>query len=155
MAFEDLSTYSENDVGGYLDIAPDTKVTWVNLPRNADAFLYKDKGVDHFAGNFTHKIETQFTSYEVAVYGICDAWLLANDVTGKVAIQGAGGDMLEFRHSREATGRFGPLGSCCRRCCLLCDNREKRSSGHFDGLYSYRLAFGAVTGHVGCKYRCG
>ena len=100
MAFEDLSAYSINDAGGYLTISPDTKVTWADLPRNVNAFLYKDKGVNHFAGNFTHRIETQFTGWGVTNYGQVECWMIANAATGRKAIIDAGGDCLHFTHEK-------------------------------------------------------
>ncbi|MHC4636082.1 MAG: hypothetical protein ACYTBP_01610 [Planctomycetota bacterium] len=103
MVFEDLSTYMLNDVGEFFDVNPDTKVTWTDLPRNQDAFLYSDKGVNHFAGDFTHQIETQFSSWGVGAYGMCHAWMLANATTGPKAIIDAAGDMLAFRHIRETS----------------------------------------------------
>lgn len=51
MAIEDFTTYTEVDPNSHITIDSAAKITqW--LDRNEDAYLYKDKGVDHFPGDF-------------------------------------------------------------------------------------------------------
>jgi hypothetical protein len=80
-AYEDLSGYTEDDAGGYLTIAT-TKVTWASLPRNVDAYLYKDKTANFFTGDFIHEFKAEFTSSAQGDYGICTSWMIANQTDG-------------------------------------------------------------------------
>lgn len=47
----DLSTYTENDPGGYISVSS-TKATVTNMPRTVDSYLYEDYGADAFSDNF-------------------------------------------------------------------------------------------------------
>jgi len=64
---EDLSAWTEEDAGGYLNVSPNTKVTATNLPGNATAYLYKDFSADHF-GDFVHTLEFQVTAADLGGY---------------------------------------------------------------------------------------
>lgn len=63
MVYEDFTTFTEFDEGGDVTVDSATKVSWVSLlSRSETAYLYKDKGIDHFDGDFTHKFELQFSN---------------------------------------------------------------------------------------------
>jgi len=55
MAKEDFTTYTEVDPNSRITKTAD-RVTWTDLTRKEDAYVYKDKGVDHFNGDFEHLI---------------------------------------------------------------------------------------------------
>jgi hypothetical protein len=79
MAYEDFTTFTESDEGNDVTIDSATKVSWVNLYVNQQtAYLYKDKGVDHFSGDFTHKFELYFS--ELGYFHTLTHWMLANIV---------------------------------------------------------------------------
>lgn len=79
MSVEDLTTYTEVDPGTYLSVTS-SRSTFTNMTQAIDAYVYKDKGVDHFDGNFEHLI----TVYQGQTENIGDPyvthWCLANMV---------------------------------------------------------------------------
>ena len=79
MSYEDFTTYTEFDEGNDVTVDSATKVSWVDLlTRIHTAYLYKDKGVNHFSGDFVHKFEIFFSavgSTQMPVH-----WMLANSV---------------------------------------------------------------------------
>jgi hypothetical protein len=91
MAIEDLTTYTEVDPNSKITVtAP--KSAWAALPRNADAYVYKDKGAAHFGGNFEHLIDINVSSAQQDGFVVC--WTLANLVNDWKGIDDAGGDLL-------------------------------------------------------------
>lgn len=95
MAYEDFTGFTEFDEGGDVTVDSATKVSWAVLrSRFETAYLYKDKGVDHFSGDFTHKFEVQFSGHSGAIYS--HYWMLANSIGDAKAIADAGGDALTF-----------------------------------------------------------
>ena len=77
MAYEDFTTFTESDEGSDVTVENATKVSWINLrTKDQTAYLYKDKGVNHFAGDFTHKFEIQFSN--VGDQQTCTYWMLSN-----------------------------------------------------------------------------
>jgi hypothetical protein len=57
MPLEDFTTYTEVDPNNRFTVTA-TKVDVVGLERNEDAYVYADKGVDHFDGDFEILFET-------------------------------------------------------------------------------------------------
>jgi len=57
MALENFTTYTEVDPNNRYTVTA-TKVDVVGLERNEDAYVYADKGVNHFDGNFEILLET-------------------------------------------------------------------------------------------------
>ena len=99
--YEDFDTdYTEVDPATYLALT-DTRVTYAALPRNVDAYTYRDKGAGHFSGDFEHK----FTG--VASAGITSGWVawwaLANLVDDWKGIDDANGDLLSISAAATAT----------------------------------------------------
>lgn len=79
MAYEDFTTYTEFDESGDITVDSATKVSWVNLKSIQDTgYLYKDKGVNHFSADFTHKFEIQFSN--VTDTAVLFNWMLANAI---------------------------------------------------------------------------
>jgi len=77
MAYEDFTTYTEVDPNSHIGLVGTSHVdfqAWMN----EDAYLYKDKGVDHFGTSWEHKIDvkyvSQLTSHAAAL------WMLSNDI---------------------------------------------------------------------------
>lgn len=77
MGYEDFTTYTEVDPNNHITVTA-SKVTFTDLARNEDAYIYKDYGVDHFNGDFTHKFEIAYT--EVTDNGVVGFWNMANAV---------------------------------------------------------------------------
>jgi len=73
-ADEDLTTYTENDTGGYLTVTAD-KVAVASMPRTADSWVNYDFASAYFQ-DFTHTFELTVASTSAAdsgmeIYGIC------------------------------------------------------------------------------------
>lgn len=61
MIFEDFTTYTEVDAVGNITVTP-SKIDYDDLGRNEESYVYKDKGVNHFSGDFELLFETQLKS---------------------------------------------------------------------------------------------
>lgn len=61
--FEDFTTYTEIDPNGRLSQTATTS-SYTSLTRNEDAYLYLDKGLGHFDGDFTHYLAINYTSQD-------------------------------------------------------------------------------------------
>lgn len=81
---EDFSTYTEVDPGSTIS-KTSTRVTYASLnTRNTDSYVYADKGVAHFAGNFTHLVTVNVSASDNAAQSY--SWMLANTVNDALAI---------------------------------------------------------------------
>ncbi len=91
MAFEDFTTYTEVDLN--LKIAVTSRrVTWTLLRRNEEGYVYKDKGVANYDGNFVFLLTFRVTGGNAG--GITRFWALANLVDDSQGIRTANGDAL-------------------------------------------------------------
>jgi len=85
--YEDFTTYTEVDPNSHIGLVGTNHVdfqAWMN----EDAYLYKDKGVDHFGTSWEHKIDvkyvSQLTSHAAAL------WMLSNDIDDLYGLYSAG-----------------------------------------------------------------
>ena len=94
MGYENFTTYTEVDPGNDITVDSATKVSWVDFRTRVDtAYLYKDKGLNHFNGDFNHKFEIQ----DVAGYRSLGChWALTKSVKDYEAIVVANEDGLFF-----------------------------------------------------------
>ena len=83
---EDFTTYTEVDPNGRITVTS-PKVAWADLSCNEDAHVYKDKGVNHFAGDFEHLVENQLTSAAANAWVV--TWMVANDIDDWNGLRGA------------------------------------------------------------------
>jgi len=91
MAYEDFTTYTEFDEGSAVTVDSATKVSWASLKtRNETSYLYKDKGVNYFAGDFTHKFEIQFSPMGDIAWS--NHWMLSNTVGDTQDVMDASAD---------------------------------------------------------------
>ena len=56
MLYEDFTTYTVQDVNNRFIITTN-KIDVNNMPRNEDAWVYKDAGVAHFGSDFEHDVK--------------------------------------------------------------------------------------------------
>jgi len=78
MGYEDFTTYTEGDTGGYLSVAANV-ITATAMPYNAEAWVKKDYGANHFE-DFEHLHKAVVTESELYCYAIL--WgLTTNDAT--------------------------------------------------------------------------
>ncbi len=75
--FENLTTFTEVDSSSRLTLTTE-RVTAANLQRNVTAYLYKDFGVDHFAGDFSIDLDIRLTASENG--GLIEFLALCNDI---------------------------------------------------------------------------
>lgn len=101
MATEDLTTYTEVDPNSHITVIT-TRSTFANLDRNEDAYVYDDKGVGHFDGDYEHLIDVYLDSSDVDAHVI--VWGLANLVDDARGIDDAGGDEHLVRFTRSHAG---------------------------------------------------
>jgi len=77
MAVENFTTYTEVDPNSHLTVTS-TKVTFTNISRNEDCYLYSDKGTGHFDGNFEHLLTINTTAE--SNYSTNSYWGLFNSI---------------------------------------------------------------------------
>ena len=78
MAAEDYTTYTEVDPASSITVASATHIDW-RSDRNEEAYVYADKGVGHFAGDFDHDVDVSY-SYVSAGYVAAGFWAVSNDI---------------------------------------------------------------------------
>ena len=100
MSFEDFTTYVEVDPNAHISVATNV-ITFTGLARNESAYVYKDAGVDHFNGDFTHLIDAIYTS--VTGTDVLGNWALGNDIGELFLLHSAGKNALIVFRS-EASG---------------------------------------------------
>jgi len=75
---EDFTGYTEVDTGAVLTVTSDT-VAFSSMARDNSAYVYDDKGVGHFDGDFEHLLDTICSSVtDVAWYCV---WMVSNDAS--------------------------------------------------------------------------
>jgi len=73
---EDYTGYTKQDANGRYTVAAN-QLTVTGLTQQEDAWLYKDRGANHFDG-FSHNVDAKQAA--VLSYGGCDCWGLSNVV---------------------------------------------------------------------------
>lgn len=93
MAYEDFTTYTEVDEGNDIVIDSATQISWTNLvPRSDTGYVYKDKGVDYFWRDFTHRFEMYFYLATVSTFVV--NWMVSNIVGDRQDVIDASGDAI-------------------------------------------------------------
>ncbi len=92
MAFEDFTTYTEVDPGDIRIEVTNRRVTWTILRRNVEGYVYKDKGVANYDGNFVFLLTFRVTGGNAG--GLARFWALANLVDDATGIRTANGDAI-------------------------------------------------------------
>lgn len=59
---ENYTTYTEVDANARLSVDSATQITATGLLRSDESYIYKDMGAAHFAGDFTHLLDTKHTA---------------------------------------------------------------------------------------------
>lgn len=107
MGVEDFSVdYTKVDPAGNGDITvTSTRATATVLNRNEDAYLYRDKGVNHFDGDFEHLITGKATLMDVSC--LVSIWGLYNVLDDHKGVEDASEDGLTvFFHNASASTRL-------------------------------------------------
>ena len=78
MAFENYTTGTEVDPNGDIGVAAN-KLTITSMSSNVDAMVYWDKGVNHFAGDFRHRVKVTINAL-TGTYPGANFWGVSNTV---------------------------------------------------------------------------
>jgi len=89
MAIEDFTTYTETDIPADRVLVAASRVTITALERDEEVHVYKDKGVDHFDGDFEHLATIYLTSSDDI--GQTAFWAMTNAADSTGDIVNAGG----------------------------------------------------------------
>jgi hypothetical protein len=76
MTVEDFTTYTKVDANNHIGLVGTNHVDFQDY-RNEDAYLYKDKGTEHFT-DFTHLLDGRINSH--SGNNLAYIWMLSNDV---------------------------------------------------------------------------
>ena len=107
MGLQDFTAFTKVDVGGHLTVNSATKITGDDVPRNADAYTYIDKGAAFFPADF----EIRFKAHYVASnnnFSYCQVCTVANLIDDFQGIDTSGGDELTLG-ILQSTGYFWRL----------------------------------------------
>jgi hypothetical protein len=74
---EDFTTYTEVDPNNHIGLVGTNHIDF-DAYEDEDAYLYKDKGVDHFGSNWEHTIDVKPVS--TGNYGLAGFHMVSNDV---------------------------------------------------------------------------
>ncbi|KKL20224.1 hypothetical protein LCGC14_2457620, partial [marine sediment metagenome] len=94
MALEDFNTYTEVDPNSRITVAT-RRVTWTALTENEDAYVYKDKGVNFFDGDFVHLFTVRTSAVSATTRN--GYWALTNTLDDLVGTDTADGSYLALR----------------------------------------------------------
>lgn len=88
---ENLTTYTEVDPNTHMTVTS-TAATVINSDRNEDMYLYDDKGINHFSGDYEHLLDLKVTANDdgSAYY----PYNLANLIDDGKGIIDASGDFI-------------------------------------------------------------
>ncbi len=76
MAYEVFTGYSETDPNNRITVETN-KITWAAFTMKETAYVYSDKGVNHFAGDFEHLLTLNVAAITGAESYF---WMIANDI---------------------------------------------------------------------------
>src|SRR3972149_308030 len=102
---QDLTSYTEVDPNSRIAVTAN-RVTATNLTRNEDAYVYKDMGIDYFAGSFRIDFQVQASSGNggTAIYNVAT---LANTVDDWQGLDNANASGLAVTWSTGLSGSVG------------------------------------------------
>lgn len=88
MACEDFTDYVEKDPNNRITVTSN-KVNWAGIDRNESAWIVKNKGENHFDGDFEHLLEIYLDS-ESVLNATTAWWALSNTIDDFWGIQNSG-----------------------------------------------------------------
>lgn len=103
-SYEDFTTYTEVDPNSHIEKTANH--IDFNAYENEDAYVYKDKGADHFM-DFEHLVDVKDTHINDAVAG--GVWAVSNDIDDMVGLETTGKTALMvfmYDHSTAGTRRI-------------------------------------------------
>ena len=93
MAIEDYTTYAEDDPNSRITVATN-KIDFAALTRGENAQVTKDKGANHFAGDFEHLVDLYISAH--ATIAQAALWALWNAVGSIEECLGGNGIYVHF-----------------------------------------------------------
>ena len=103
--YENFLDYTEVDLNEHIS-KNSSRVTGAGIVMEESAYVYKDKGVGYFSGDFDHKLDVKFTSTTFG--GYIFLWGLANEVGDWVNYKGTPSNYVSIHitHSWEASPNY-------------------------------------------------
>lgn len=92
---EDFTTYTKVDPLGVIITHTATQVRWSGLGHAMVVYVYKDKGANHFNGNFIHYLTFQVNNATNA--GQAAHWVLANAIGGFTALKNNNDNLISLQ----------------------------------------------------------
>lgn len=105
MALENFTTYDQSSDPNTRQTVAANKLSWANMTAKEDCYLADDKGVDHFSGDFTHKLKIQY--HEDVANPLAAFWLLANALDDFKGLDDANEDFMVLYHFGDVLMRIG------------------------------------------------
>lgn len=105
MAYEDFTDYDQSSDPNTRQTVATNKLSWADMIRNEICYLADDKGVNHFSGDFEHKLEIQY--HEDATDPLAAFWILANITDSFTGIENASEDAMVLYHFGDVVLRIG------------------------------------------------
>lgn len=102
MVYEDFTTYTEVDPGGFLTVIAN-KVTATNMPYSTACWVKKDYGAGHF-GDFEHLLKITVTDFEAWAY--VEYWRLTADDAIRTGSEAFAANKSISVHTDSTTGNF-------------------------------------------------
>jgi hypothetical protein len=99
---EDFTTYTESDEGNDITVAQNTITMTVCYPRLDTFYVYDDKGVNHFSGDFTHRVKVNMSVVDLDIF--VTVWGLSNTIGDEKDWRDAGDDGVRVMFSRSSGG---------------------------------------------------
>lgn len=89
-AYEDFTTYTKVDLNSHIS-KTSSRVTFTTLLRSESAYVYKDKDVGHFSGDFEHLIEAMLTDKSLGTGYTPKSfiWLLGQAIGDYLTVEGS------------------------------------------------------------------
>jgi len=94
MTVEDFTTYTEVDPNNHLSRTA-KRISIAGLIANESCYIYKDKGIGFFSGDFKHRLDMKFTTkgYDSELI----PWALWNTIGDRYECEAAGSDGIYIR----------------------------------------------------------
>lgn len=91
-AYEDFTTYTETDPNSRITVTNSTYIS-ASLNSNEDAYVYLQRGVDHFSGNFSYRID-MYVDNATDIDPSGTVWALTDAVNDRKGLEDANENFL-------------------------------------------------------------
>jgi len=143
MAYVDFTTFTEVDPNSDITLTSDT-CSFDTLDNGANAWVYKDEGVDFFDGDFNHEVQVKITG-QTGGYGRAMVWSLTNTITDfkscsdglGVAFNHRGGNRWIELYERNSSTEYSDYGNYTENTDYYLTIERDESIGTYGRIYCY------------------